>query len=84
MTDQYRLETPEYPEQQPESQPERHDGPTGDGSDPGAAAGTGDPHIDAAMARLGGLGGLPAVERVAEYEAVHRTLQDTLATVDDA
>jgi hypothetical protein len=36
------------------------------------------------MAQLEAMVGRPAAERVAEYEAVHRALQDTLATVDDA
>lgn len=46
--------------------------------------GTGDQRVDAAMAQLAAMTGRPAAERVGVYEAVHRALQDTLATVDEA
>ncbi len=36
------------------------------------------------MARLTDLAGLPVADQVAEFGEIHQTLQDTLATVDDA
>lgn len=36
------------------------------------------------MARLAELAGRPVAEQVAEFGEIHQTLQDTLATVDDA
>ena len=49
-----------------------------------APDGTGEPRVDEAMAVLADLAGRPPAEQVAGYEAIHRALQDTLATVDDA
>ncbi len=46
--------------------------------------GLGDPRVDAAVARLDAAVDRPGAEQVAEYEAVHRVLQDTLATIDEA
>jgi len=57
------------------TQPQETSAPSGDGS--------GDPRVDAALARLDGVTELPGTEQVATYEAVHRTLQDTLATIDE-
>ncbi len=45
--------------------------------------GFGDPRVDAALGQLDGITELPGTEQVATYEAVHRTLQDTLATIDE-
>lgn len=45
---------------------------------------TGEPRVDGALATLAGLAGRPVSEQVAGYEEIHRALQDTLATVDDA
>jgi hypothetical protein len=45
---------------------------------------TGEARVDAAMAQLHELVGRPVSEQVAGYEEIHRALQDTLATVDDA
>jgi hypothetical protein len=45
---------------------------------------TGDARVDQAMGRLERLGALPVGQQVAEYEEIHRSLQDTLATVDEA
>jgi len=36
------------------------------------------------MRQLAGAAGLAPAAQVAEYEAVHRALQDTLATVDES
>lgn len=57
------------------TQPQEISAPSGDGF--------GDPRVDAAIARLGGVTELPGTEQVATYEAVHRSLQDTLASIDE-
>ena len=43
----------------------------------------GDPRVDAALERLDALDELPVSEHVAQYDALHRTLQDALATIDE-
>lgn len=43
---------------------------------------TGDPRVDAAVARLGELGARPVPEHVEIYEDVHQRLQDLLASAD--
>ncbi len=40
--------------------------------------------IDTAIERLDALDELPVAEHVAVYDEVHRQLQDTLATLDEA
>ena len=40
--------------------------------------------VDAAIARLDVLEDLPVFEHVEVYDAVHRSLQDALATLDEA
>jgi hypothetical protein len=40
--------------------------------------------VDEVMGRLERLRGLPVGEQVGEYEGIHQSLQDTLATVDEA
>ncbi|MFL6137574.1 MAG: hypothetical protein ACJ74O_07210 [Frankiaceae bacterium] len=49
---------------------------------------TGEPRVDAALERLGALGGEPlagdVAGHVAVYEDVHRLLQDALADLDGA
>jgi hypothetical protein len=45
---------------------------------------TGEPRVDEALAVLEELTSRPAGDQVAGYEQVHRSLQDVLATVDDA
>jgi hypothetical protein len=44
---------------------------------------TGDGRVDAALRRLDAIEELPVSEHVAQYDAVHRTLQDALATIDE-
>jgi hypothetical protein len=57
-------------------------------ADDGSAGGhleppcTGDDAVDAAMQRLAGISGRPLDDQLAEYDAVHRTLQDRLADVE--
>lgn len=50
----------------------------------GGSEPTGNERVDEAMSRLTALAQLPVGEQVDAYEDVHRALQDTLATVDDA
>lgn len=52
------------------------------GADDAAGGGTGDVGVDAAVERLAALAARPVAEHVEEYEAVHRALQDALATLD--
>ena len=55
------------------------------GGDPrDASEGCGDSRVDAALRRLAEAQRLPVSDQVAYYEEVHRVLQDTLATIDDA
>jgi hypothetical protein len=49
----------------------------------GPGDGFDDPRVTAALARLDGVTELPGTEQVEIYEAVHRTFQDTLATIDE-
>ncbi|QKW36681.1 hypothetical protein HUT06_23820 [Actinomadura sp. NAK00032] len=65
-------EAAQAPERAPEPEPEF---PAAPPPDP-----TGDPRVDAAVAPLGGLGGLPVAEHVRVFEDVHRRLQDLLAS----
>lgn len=55
-------------------------------SAPGPATGvlsTGEPRIDAALAPLRRLPGLPVAEHADVYDEVHRGLQDALADPDE-
>lgn len=54
----------------------RHDAPP-------AGQGTGDNRVDAALRRLDAVDELPVSDHVAQYDAVHRTLQDALAAIDE-
>jgi len=45
--------------------------------------GTGDDRVDAALQRLDTVDDLPVSEHVAQYDALHRTLQDALAAIDE-
>lgn len=44
---------------------------------------TGHPRLDAALDALERTSGLPPAEQIAEYDEAHRTLQETLATIDE-
>lgn len=46
------------------------------------AGGTGHPAVDAALSAVANTAGLSPADRIAQYEAAHRTLQETLATID--
>jgi hypothetical protein len=53
-----------------------------DGPEP-AARTTGHPAVDAAVQAMANAVDLPPADQIAEYEAAHRTLQETLATIDE-
>jgi hypothetical protein len=57
------------------------------GSDAGIAPGageTGHPEVDTALAELTRAERLPPDQQIAAYESVHRTLQDTLRTIEQS
>lgn len=64
-----QLETDEVP------QP----GPSGDPPAPT----TGHPAVDAALAELARVASMPPAEQVPAFQALHRTLRDTLAGIDE-
>lgn len=43
---------------------------------------TGHPAVDAVLQSLANAAQLPPAEQIAEYEAAHQTLQETLASID--
>jgi hypothetical protein len=47
-----------------------------------AQPGTGHPAVDAVLRSLANAAQLPPAEQIAEYEAAHRVLQETLASID--
>jgi hypothetical protein len=47
-----------------------------------AAGGTGHPAVDAVLQSLANAARLAPEDQIAEYEAAHRVLQETLATID--
>ncbi|WFE28777.1 hypothetical protein O7623_06185 [Solwaraspora sp. WMMD791] len=49
-----------------------------------AAQQTGHPAVDAAVQAIRNAAGLPPADQIAQYEAAHGTLQETLATIDQA
>jgi hypothetical protein len=59
----------------PVSDPGRRDGAGQDG-------GTGHPVVDAVLQSLANAAPLAPAEQIAEYEAAHRVLQETLASID--
>lgn len=52
---------------------------TGTGTD-----GSGHPAVDAALEAIANAADLPPADQIAQYEAAHHTLQETLATIDQA
>jgi hypothetical protein len=46
--------------------------------------GSGHPAVDAVIQALANAADLPPRDQIAEYEAAHSTLQETLATIDQA
>jgi NADPH-dependent curcumin reductase CurA len=49
---------------------------------PATAGGTGHPAVDAVLQSLANAARLAPQDQIAEYEAAHRVLQETLATID--
>lgn len=49
---------------------------------PGATGGTGHPAVDAVLQSLANAAGLAPSDQIAEYEAAHQVLQETLAGID--
>jgi hypothetical protein len=45
---------------------------------------SGHPAVDAAIQALANAAELPLRDQIAEYEAAHQTLQETLATIDQS
>ncbi|ROO59703.1 hypothetical protein EDC02_1514 [Micromonospora sp. Llam0] len=45
---------------------------------------TGHPAVDAAIEAVRNATGLPPADQIAQYEAAHGTLQEALATIDQA
>jgi hypothetical protein len=54
------------------------------GGEPVGGTGSGHPAVDAAIQAMANAAGLPLADQIAQYEAVHRTLRETLATIDQA
>ncbi len=52
------------------------------GADPDALDTTGHPAVDAVLRMLANAAQLAPAEQIAEYEAAHRVLQETLASID--
>lgn len=50
--------------------------------DPAAAESTGHPAVDEVLRSLANAASLAPAEQLAEYEAAHRVLQETLAGID--
>jgi hypothetical protein len=48
------------------------------------ARGVGHPAVDAAIQAIVNAAALSPADQIAQYEAAHRTLQETLATIDQA
>jgi hypothetical protein len=51
-------------------------------TDPGAVETTGHAAVDAVLRSLANAAQLDPAEQIAEYEAAHRVLQETLASID--
>ena len=50
----------------------------------GGVAGSGHPAVDAVIQAIANAAALPPADQIAQYEAAHRTLRETLATIDQA
>jgi hypothetical protein len=48
------------------------------------AEGSGHPAVDAVIQAIANAADLSPADQIAQYEAAHRTLQETLATIDQA
>lgn len=59
-------------------------GPVGDRDDDAGTDGSGHPAVDAVLQAMANAVNLPPADQIAQYEAAHRTLRETLATIDQA
>ena len=57
---------------------------TVDGTDGSTDTRTGHPAVDAAIEAVRNAAGLPPADQIAQFEAAHGTLQEALATIDQA
>ncbi|MFY1693313.1 hypothetical protein [Plantactinospora sp. WMMB782] len=57
--------------------------PVGDEDAP-AGGGSGHPAVDAVLQAMANAANLPPADQIAQYEAAHQTLRETLATIDQA
>jgi hypothetical protein len=53
-------------------------------TEPESVVRAGHPAVDAAIEAMANVADLRPADQIAEYEAAHRTLQETLATIDEA
>ena len=69
---------------QPQDQPYRQDLAVDDWTDGGgeSKSGTGHPAVDAVLQSLANAATLAPHDQIAEYEAAHQVLQETLASID--
>lgn len=58
--------------------------PNGVPADEDGATGSGHPAVDAALRGIANTAALPPADQIAQYEAAHRTLRATLATIDQS
>jgi hypothetical protein len=56
--------------------------PQPQGFTPGDGEGTGHPAVDAVLRSLANAAQLAPADQIAEYEAAHRVLQETLSSID--
>jgi len=59
-------------------------GPADDRTDAPGTDGSGHPAVDAVLQAMANAANLPPADQIAQYEAAHRTLRETLATIDQA
>lgn len=72
------------PKSMPPVAPLTGGGEFGDGGDDQAVRGSGHPAVDAALQAIVNAADLSPADQIAQYEAAHQTLRETLATIDQA
>ena len=74
----------QQPQARPQDQPYRQDLAVDDWTDGGgeSKSGTGHPAVDAVLQSLANAATLAPHDQIAEYEAAHQVLQETLASID--
>ncbi|MFC6023601.1 hypothetical protein ACFP2T_46530 [Plantactinospora solaniradicis] len=68
----------------PRSVPAPGPAPVADRDDDADGAGSGHPAVDAVLQAMANAANLPPADQIAQYEDAHRTLRETLATIDQA